>query len=154
MLDDIQTIVAEELPAGFTTNLRGTAREFVESGAQIYLTFAISLVIIYLVLAAQFESFLHPLTVMVSVPLASLGALIALYITNNTLNVYSQIGIVLLVGLVTKNSILLVDFANQERARGQRAAACPASRRAHALPPDPDDQRHVDPGRPAAGVGE
>jgi len=120
VLDQILAIVRDELPAGFTSNLRGTAREFVESGAQIYLTFAISLLVIYLVLSAQFESFLHPLTVMVSVPLASLGALIALWATGNTLNVYSQIGIVLLVGLVTKNSILLVDFANQELARGSQ----------------------------------
>jgi multidrug efflux pump len=105
VLDQVQAIVREELPSGFTSNLRGTAREFVESGAQIYLTFAISLLVIYLVLAAQFESFLHPLTVMVSVPLASLGALIALKVSGNTLNVYSQIGIVVLIGLVTKNSI-------------------------------------------------
>ena len=74
--------------------------------------------IIYLILAAQFESFLHPLTVMFSVPLACLGALAALEATGNTLNLYSQIGIILLIGLVTKNAILLVDLANQERARG------------------------------------
>ncbi|MDJ0849322.1 MAG: efflux RND transporter permease subunit [Myxococcota bacterium] len=125
VLPRVQALVTKELPAGFTTNLRGTSREFVESGAQIYLTFAIALLVIYLVLAAQFESFLHPLTVLFSVPLASLGALLALYSTHKllnwthtSLNVYSQIGIILLVGLVTKNSILLVDFANQERARG------------------------------------
>jgi multidrug efflux pump len=118
VLERMQAILAEELPAGFTTNLRGTSREFVESGAQIYLTFAIALLVIYLVLAAQFESFLHPLTVMFSVPLASLGALTTIWATGNSLNVYSQIGMILLVGLVTKNAILLVDFANQERARG------------------------------------
>ncbi len=118
VLEPVTAIVRDELPPGFTMNLRGTSREFIESGTQIYLTFAMALVIIYLVLAAQFESFLHPLTVLVSVPLASLGALSALYFSGNTLNVYSQIGIILLVGLVTKNSILLVDFANQERARG------------------------------------
>ncbi len=119
VLPRVQALVSEELPAGFTTNLRGTSREFVESGAEIYLTFTMALLVIYLVLAAQFESFLHPLTVLFSVPLASLGALIALRSFDQTLNVYSQIGIILLVGLVTKNSILLVDFANQERARGR-----------------------------------
>jgi multidrug efflux pump len=123
VLDRVQQIVREEMPPGFTTDLRGTSREFVESGKQIYLTFVMALLVIYLVLAAQFESFLHPLTVLVSVPLASLGALAALYHTDNTLNVYSQIGIILLVGLVTKNSILLVDFANQERARGRELLA-------------------------------
>jgi multidrug efflux pump len=84
----------------------------------VYLTFGIALIVIYLVLAAQFESFVHPLTVLFGVPLASLGALGGLALTGNTMNLYSQIGIILLIGLVTKNSILLVDFANQERARG------------------------------------
>jgi multidrug efflux pump len=117
-LERVRAIVEEELPRGFTMSFTGTSREFLESSAQIYLTFAIALAIIYLVLAAQFESFLHPVTVMFSVPLASLGALLALLWTGNTLNLYSQIGLILLIGLVTKNSILLVDFANQERARG------------------------------------
>ena len=108
----------EILPAGFSTALGGVSREFVESAGAIYLTFALALLIIFLVLAAQFESFLHPLTVMFSVPLACLGALTSLQLTGHTLNVYSGIGIILLVGLVTKNSILLVDFANQARARG------------------------------------
>jgi len=114
----VEEIVDDELPSGFSMNLAGTSREFVESAGQIYLTFAIALAVIYLVLAAQFESFLHPLTVMFSVPLASLGALLAMWLSDVSLNLYSQIGIILLVGLVTKNSILLVDFANQERARG------------------------------------
>ena len=117
-LERVQAIVDEELPAGFTMTLAGTSREFVESAGQIYLTFAIALLVIYLVLAAQFESFIHPLTIMFSVPLALAGRLLALWLTGNTINLYSQIGIILLVGLVTKNSILLVDFANQERARG------------------------------------
>jgi multidrug efflux pump len=117
-LDTVRSIVDQEIPSGFATALTGTSREYAESSTNIYLTFGIALLIIYLVLAAQFESFLHPLTILFSVPLASLGALLALYVTGNTLNLYSQIGIILLVGLVTKNSILLVDFANQERARG------------------------------------
>jgi multidrug efflux pump len=114
----VEAAVANELPAGFGTALRGTSREFRESSAQIYLTFGLALIIIYLVLAAQFESFLHPFTVMLSVPLAALGALASLWATGETINLYSQIGMILLVGLVTKNAILLVDFANQERARG------------------------------------
>ena len=117
-LERVEQGVAEGLPAGFSTALRGTSREFRESSFQIYLTFALALVIIYLVLAAQFESFLHPFTVLLSVPLAALGALGALLLTGETINLYSQIGMILLIGLVTKNAILLVDFANQERARG------------------------------------
>ena len=82
------------------------------------ITFGLALVIIYLVLAAQFESFAHPLTVLFSVPLATFGALLALSMAGLKINLYSQIGMILLIGLVTKNAILLVDFANQERARG------------------------------------
>ena len=117
-LPRVMGIVEEELPRGFGTALGGISREFVESSRAVYLTFGIALIVIYLVLAAQFESFVHPLTVILSVPLASLGALGGLALTGNTMNLYSQIGLILLVGLVTKNSILLVDFANQERARG------------------------------------
>ncbi len=118
VLPTILTTADEVLPTGFSTALGGVSREFVESAGAIYLTFALALLIIFLVLAAQFESFLHPLTVMLSVPLACLGALVSLQLTGHTLNIYSGIGIILLVGLVTKNSILLVDFANQARARG------------------------------------
>ena len=117
-LPQVMGIVDEELPPGFGTALGGISREFVESSGAVYLTFGIALLVIYLVLAAQFESFVHPLTVLFGVPLASLGALGGLALTGNTMNLYSQIGIILLIGLVTKNSILLVDFANQERARG------------------------------------
>ena len=118
-LETVQAIVHDALRPGFTSALAGTSREFAESGAQIYLAFLLSLLVIYLVLAAQFESFLDPFTVMFSVPLAALGALGAIALTGGTLNLYSQIGIILLVGLVTKNAILLVDFANQARARGE-----------------------------------
>jgi len=110
--------VDEELPDGFTTALGGVTREYMESTGAIYITFAIGLLVVYLVMAAQFESFLHPFTVMLSVPLATLGALGALYLLGQSLNIYTGIGLILLVGLVTKNAILLVDFANQERARG------------------------------------
>jgi multidrug efflux pump len=114
----VQAIAAEELPPGFTTALGGDAREFAESSVEIYLAFGLALAFIYLVLSAQFESFVHPLTILVSVPLALFGALLTLAATGNSLNLYSQIGVILLVGLVTKNSILLVDYANQARARG------------------------------------
>jgi len=117
-LPRVMGIVEEELPGGFSTALGGISREFVESSGAVYATFGIALIVIYLVLAAQFESFVHPLTVMLSVPLALLGALGGLVLAGDTMNLYSQIGLILLVGLVTKNSILLVDFANQERARG------------------------------------
>jgi multidrug efflux pump len=117
-LAKVQTITQEELLPGFTTALGGAAREFVESSAEIYLTFAIALVFIYLVLSAQFENFFHPLTILVSVPLAVFGALATIWATGNTMNLYSQIGIILLIGLVSKNAILLVEYANQARARG------------------------------------
>jgi len=113
VLEQVEAIAEHEMPAGFGTALAGQSREFRESSAEIYFTFAISLVFIYLVLAAQFESFLHPLTILLSVPLALLGALMTLYATGNTINIFSQIGMILLIGLVSKNSILLVDYANR-----------------------------------------
>jgi multidrug efflux pump len=123
---------AEELlPTGWSTSLGGGAREFVESSGSIYITFVVALAFIFLVLAAQFESWVHPLTVMLSVPLAGFGALATLRLTGNTLNLYSGIGLILLIGLVTKNAILLVEFANQERARG--AGIREAVRRAGAI---------------------
>ncbi len=123
MLTGVQRIAGEVLPAGFTTALGGSAREFVESSAEIYIVFLIALVFIYLVLSAQFENFFHALTILGSVPLALFGALFVLFMTGHTLNLYSQIGIILLIGLVTKNSILLVDSANQSRARGTELLA-------------------------------
>lgn len=118
-LAKVQAIAQEELLPGFTTALGGAAREFVESSAEVYLTFAIALVFVYLVLSAQFESFFHPITILVSVPLAVFGALATIWATGNTMNLYSQIGLILLIGLVSKNAILLVEYANQARARGK-----------------------------------
>ncbi len=118
MLTNVQHIAREVLPLGFTTALGGSAREFAESSAEMYIIFLIALAFIYLVLSAQFENFFHALTILGGVPLALFGALFILFATGHTLNLYSQIGIILLVGLVTKNSILLVDCANQARARG------------------------------------
>ena len=110
---------AETLPPGTRTALDGQSREFVESSQTLLITFALALVFIYLVLAAQFESFISPFVIMLTVPLAATGALLALKLTGGTLNVYSQIGLVMLVGLITKHGILIVEFANQLRGRGR-----------------------------------
>jgi multidrug efflux pump len=114
-----QAIADKHLPSGFTTVLAGQSREFKESGTALYFTFFLSILVIYLTLAAQFESFVHPLTILFTVPLAVTGALVAILATGNSLNLFSEIGIVMLTGLVTKNAILIVEFANQLRARGR-----------------------------------
>ncbi len=112
----------DTLPKNTRTALDGQSREFAESGATLAMVFALALVIIYLVLAAQFESFVSPFIILLTVPLAATGALLALKLTGATLNVYSQIGLVMLVGLITKHGILIVEFANQLRERGKRKA--------------------------------
>jgi len=122
-LETIDATVKQELPAGTITDLDGQAREFREAGGQLYLTFVLALIFIYLVLSAQFESFVGPLVIMFTVPLAMTGALLAMWINamlghGGTLNVYSQIGLVMLVGLITKHGILIVEFSNQLRSRG------------------------------------
>ena len=111
----------ETLPPSFQTALDGQSREFRESGKTLLVTFALALAFIYLVLSAQFESFRGPFVIMLTVPLAMTGALLALKLTGSTLNVYSQIGLVMLVGLITKHGILIVEFANQLREKGQAA---------------------------------
>jgi multidrug efflux pump len=107
------------LPAGARLSWDGEAREFLESGSSLYATFALALLIVFLVLAAQFESFRHPLVILVTVPLALTGALLGLWVSGGTLNVFSQIGAVLLIGLAAKNGVLIVEFANQLRDRGE-----------------------------------
>ncbi len=114
-IEEMRKIAAEVLDETYTTSLDGASREFAESSSSIYMAFAIALAIIYLVLAAQFESFIDPLTIMFTVPLALAGALISLWYFNQTLNIFSQIGIIMLIGLVTKNGILIVEFANQRK---------------------------------------
>ncbi len=109
---------AANLPAGIVTDLAGQSREFRTSTGGIYVTFLLALAFIYLVLSAQFESFVDPFIIMLTVPLSMTGALLALKLTGGTLNVYSQIGLVTLVGLITKHGILIVEFANQLRERG------------------------------------
>ncbi len=92
--------------------------ELRESEGVFFFSFMLALLIVFLVLAAQFESFVHPLVIMVTVPLATFGALLGLFLTNDTLNIYSQIGIIILIGISTKNGILIVEFANQLRDQG------------------------------------
>jgi len=114
-LDEVSSKV---LPPTFNTTLAGQAREFKDSSSSLLFAFALGLLIVYLVLAAQFESFLDPLIILLSVPLALSGAVFALELTGSTLNIFSQIGLIMLVGLVTKNGILIVEFANQRRDAG------------------------------------
>jgi multidrug efflux pump len=117
-LDSLNAVAKTMLPRGGSTALAGESREFAESGSALYFAFGLALLVVYMVLAAQFESLVHPFTVLLAVPLAVTGALVALFITGATLNLYSQIGMILLIGLASKNSILLVEYANQLRERG------------------------------------
>lgn len=117
-INEMQRIADEVLDDSYTTSLDGASREFAESSSSIYLAFVIALAIIYLILAGQFESFRDPFVIMFTVPLALAGALLSLWYFNQTLNVFSQIGIIMLIGLVTKNGILIVEFANQRKEQG------------------------------------
>ncbi|MGC4397141.1 efflux RND transporter permease subunit [Hydrogenophaga sp. T2] len=108
----------ELLPPGYTTDLNGQSREYRSASGSLALVFALSLLFIYLVLSAQFESFVDPFIIMLSVPLSMFGALMALQLAGGTLNVFSQIGLITLVGLITKHGILIVEFANQLREQG------------------------------------
>jgi multidrug efflux pump len=115
----VEDAAREVLPDSAVWDYKGDSRELQRSGGGFMLTFALAMLVVFLVLAAQFESFLHPLIIMLTVPLAVLGALIGLLIAGSTLNLYSQIGIVMLVGLAAKNGILIVEFANQLRDLGR-----------------------------------
>ena len=114
----MQAIADKQLDETFSTELSGASRDFQESSSSLLFAFGLALVLIYLVLAAQFESFRDPVIIMVTVPLALSGALLSLWYFNQTLNLFSQIGIIMLVGLVTKNGILIVEFANQRVEQG------------------------------------
>ena len=114
-----EQVVKEELPPTAQVDWKGESREFRKAGGAVLITFAMALLVVYLVLAAQFESFLHPLVIMLTVPLGVAGALLGLWIGGSTLNLFSQIGIVMLVGLAAKNGILIVEFANQLRDEGR-----------------------------------
>lgn len=111
-------IAASVLDDSFSTALTGAARDFAESSSNVLFAFVLALILIYLVLAAQFESFMDPFIIMLTVPLAICGAVLSLWYFNQTLNIFSQIGIIMLIGLVTKNGILIVEFTNQLREKG------------------------------------
>jgi len=121
-LETLEQFAAEELPPEARIGYQGESREFKESSKSLYFTFGLALLIVFLVLAAQFESWVHPLIIMLTVPLAVTGGLLALALTGISLNVYSQIGMILLIGIMAKNGILIVEFANQLRDEGKSIA--------------------------------
>ncbi|MWB93999.1 MMPL family transporter [Flavobacterium sp. GA093] len=118
-IDAMNQIKAKVLDESFTTDLSGESRDFVESSSNTSFAFGLALLLIFLILAAQFESFIDPLIIILTVPMAVAGALFSLWLFNQTWNIFSQIGTVMLIGLVTKNGILIVEFANQLREQGK-----------------------------------
>ncbi len=117
-LSIVKAAIKKDLPGSLQSEPIGNLRKFLESQGEMYLMFTAALLFIYLVLAIQFESLLDPLLIMVTVPLSMAGALLALYLTGGTLNIFSQVGLITLVGLITKHGILIVEFANKQRAQG------------------------------------
>ena len=117
----LDNIANTELSKSIKRDLAGQSREFRDSSSSLYFMFGLAVVFIFLVLAAQFESFVHPMTILLAVPLAMVGAIMALFAFGQTMNIFSQIGLIMLIGLVTKNSILIVEFANQLREQGREA---------------------------------
>jgi len=114
----MQKIADQLLDESYQVSLSGPSRDYAESSSNIAFAFILALMLIYLVLSAQFESFRDPITIMLTVPLALAGALLSLYLLKQTLNIFSEIGMIMLIGLVTKNGILIVEFANQKRTKG------------------------------------
>lgn len=114
-IETVRQIAAEEAPHGYAYDYAGAARQFVQEGNALWMTFALALAIIFLVLAAQFESFRDPLVILVTVPLSICGALIPLFLGLSSMNIYTQVGLVTLIGLISKHGILIVEFANQLR---------------------------------------
>jgi multidrug efflux pump len=118
-LDDLDRIATPRLTTTMKRDFGGQSLEYKSSSSGLYFMFVLAIVFIYLVLAAQFESFVHPLTILLAVPLAVFGALLTLFVFRQSLNIYSQIGLIMLIGLVTKNAILIVEFSNQLRNQGK-----------------------------------
>ena len=118
-LDEMDKIAADVLDDTFRTALSGESKEFRESSSSLFFAFGLALVLIYLILAAQFESFKDPIIIMITIPLAIFGALIFMLVGDQTMNIYSEIGMIMLVGLVAKNGILIVEFANQRQKNGE-----------------------------------
>jgi multidrug efflux pump len=119
-IDKLYTIALATLPSSARLSWDGESKEYLDSGSSLYLTFGLAMLIVFLVLAAQFESFINPLVIMVTVPLALMGALVGLWVYGSSINVFSQIGAILLIGLSAKNGVLIVEFANQLRDRGMQ----------------------------------
>ncbi len=117
-IEEMNRIADKLLDETFVTSLSGSSRDFAESGSNIMFAFILALILVYLILAAQFESFIDPFIIMFTVPLAIAGAFLSLWIFGHTWNIFSQIGVIMLIGLVTKNGILIVEFANQNRLKG------------------------------------
>ncbi|MGE5383640.1 MAG: efflux RND transporter permease subunit [Omnitrophica WOR_2 bacterium] len=131
-IDEMDRIAAKVLDDSFSTSLAGASKDFAESSSSLIFAFILAIILIYLVLSAQFESFKDPLIIMFTVPLALAGAILTLWYFGETLNIFSEIGIIMLVGLVTKNGILIVEFANQRKdnglSRGEAIREASASR--------------------------
>jgi multidrug efflux pump subunit AcrB len=119
-IKEMESIGEKILDESFNTSLSGASLDFKESSSNTSFAFIVALILIFLVLAAQFESFVDPFIIMITVPLAIAGAVLSLKLFGQTLNIFSQIGIIMLIGLVTKNGILIVEFANQKRRRGEK----------------------------------
>lgn len=122
-IEEMERIADVVLDETFDTSLSGASRDFAESSSNTSFAFFLALVLIFLVLAAQFESFIDPIIIMITVPLALAGAVLSMWAFDQTLNIFSQIGIIMLIGLVTKNGILIVEFANQKRRKGEEKLA-------------------------------